>query len=225
MVRRRQVIFQQLQRLQRLAVRELGGQYGNVSFQRMGHRIQTTERAQGLRHFHDQVGINNRHIRGQGIVSQRVLLPGGVIGNNGERRHFRAGTRRGGDRHHFGFNPHFRELVDTFTDIHKAQRQLFEVGFRMFVHDPHDFRRVHRGAAAQGDNHVRFESVRQLSAFTDDGQSRVSFHFKENFCFNASRFQYGSDLIRVAVVKQEAVGDDQRAFVTIGDHFVQSDWQ
>ena len=29
----------------------------------------------------------------------------------------------------------------------------------------------------------------------------------------------------IAVVEQEAVGHDQRAFVTISNHFIQRDWQ
>ena len=95
----------------------------------------------------------------------------------------------------------------------------------MFVHDPHNFRSIHRGAAAQRDNHVWFEGVGQLSAFTYDGQGRVSFNFKENFRFYASGFQHRSDLVCIAVVEQEAVGHDQRAFVTISNHFIQRDWQ
>ena len=221
----RQVLFQQFQRLQRLAVRELRSQYGNVSFQGVSHRIQTTERTQRFRHIHHQVGIDNGHIRGQRVVCQRVFLTGRVIGHHGERRNFRTGTGSGSDRHHLGFDAHFRELVDTFTDIHKAQRQFFEVGFRMFVHDPHDFRRIHRGTAAQGDDHVWFKGVRQVGTFTYDGQRRVSFNFEEDFRLNTRSFQYGSDLIGIAVVEQEAVSHDQRAFVTIGNHFIQCDWQ
>ena len=95
----------------------------------------------------------------------------------------------------------------------------------MFVHDPHDFRSVHRGTAAQRDDHIGFEGVSQLSTFANNGQRRVSFNFKEHFSFNACRFQHRSDLVSVAVVEQEAVGDDQRTFVTIGNHFIQRDWQ
>ncbi|SAD01194.1 Uncharacterised protein [Enterobacter cloacae] len=45
-VRSWQVFFQKFQRLQSLTVRELRSQYGNVSFQSVSYRIQTTERTQ-----------------------------------------------------------------------------------------------------------------------------------------------------------------------------------
>ena len=188
MVGSRQVLFQQFQRLQSLAVRELRSQHGNVSFQGVSHRIQTTERTQRFRHIHHQVGINDGHIWGQRVVCQRIFLTSCVIGHYGERRHFRTGTGGGGDGDHLGFDAHFRELVDTFTDIHKAQGQFFEVGFRMFVHDPHDFRRIHRGTAAQRDDDVWFEGVRQIGTFTYDGQGRVSFNFEEDFGFTPAAF-------------------------------------
>nr|WP_241967328.1 hypothetical protein [Salmonella enterica] len=224
-VRRRQVFFQQFQGLQSLTVRELRSQYGNVSFQGVSYRIQTTERTQGLRHIHHQVGVDNRHIRGQGIVSQRIFLTGCIVGHNRKRCDFRTGTGSGGDGDHFRFHAHFRELVDTFTDVHKAQRQFFEVSFRMFVHDPHDFRGVHRGTTAQRDDYVRFEGVRQLSAFAHNAQSRVGFNFEEDFGFNASRFQHRGDLVCIAVVEQEAVSHDERTFVAISNHFIQRDGQ
>ncbi|VUS45122.1 hypothetical protein SB6422_05267 [Klebsiella huaxiensis] len=224
-IRSGQIRFQQLQRLQRLTVREFGGQHGNIGFQRVGHCVQTTEGAQGLRHIHYQVSVDNRHIRGQCVVRQRIFLPGGIVGDHRKRRDLRSGAGSGGDRHHPGFDAHFREGVDTLADIHKAQRQLFEVGFRMLVHHPHDFRRIHRRSAAQGYDDVGLEGVSQLCTFAHDGQRRVGFHFKEDFGFDARRFQHGSDLIRVSVVEQEAVGDDQCALMAIGDHFIQRDGQ
>ncbi len=95
----------------------------------------------------------------------------------------------------------------------------------MFVHHPHDFRGVHRGTAAQRDDHVRFEGVCQLSALTHHGKGRVGFHFKEHFSFNAGRFQHGGDLVSVTVVEQETVGHNERTFVAVGNHFVQRDRQ
>lgn len=160
-----------------------------------------------------KVSIDNCHIRGQGVVSQRVFLTGRIVSNNRKRSYFRTGTRSGGDRNHFRFDTHFRELVDTFTDVHKAQRQFFEVSFRMFVHHPHDFRGVHRGTATQRNDHVRFEGICQLCTFTDNRERRVRFHFKEHFSFNASRFQHRGDLVCITVVEQEAVSHDERTFV------------
>ena len=95
----------------------------------------------------------------------------------------------------------------------------------MFVHHPHDFRRIHRGAAAQRDNHVRFKAVHLLGAFTHDAQRRVSLNFKEDFGFDTVRFQHARHLIGVAVVEQEAVGDDKGAFRTVGGHLFQRNRQ
>ncbi|VXG76471.1 hypothetical protein CDS [Salmonella enterica subsp. enterica serovar Derby] len=99
------------------------------------------------------------------------------------------------------------------------------MGFRVFVHDPHDFRGVHRGTTAQRDNHVWFEGVSQLSAFANNGKRRVGFNFEEDFGFNASRFQHRGDLVCIAVVEQEAVSHDERTFVAISNHFIQRDGQ
>ena len=95
----------------------------------------------------------------------------------------------------------------------------------MFVHNPHDLRGVHRGTTTQRDNHVWFEGVCQFCTFTNDAQGRVSFYFEEDFSFNACCFQYGSDLISITIVEQEAVSHDERTFVAISNHFIQRDWQ
>ncbi|SAD43259.1 Uncharacterised protein [Enterobacter hormaechei] len=95
----------------------------------------------------------------------------------------------------------------------------------MLVHHPHNFRGVHWGTATQCDDHIRFEGVRQFSAFTYNAQGWVSFNFKEDFSFDASRFQNRGDLVCIAIVEQETVGHDERTFVAISNHFIQRDWQ
>ncbi len=95
----------------------------------------------------------------------------------------------------------------------------------MLVHDPHNFRGVHWGTATQCDDHIWFEGVRQFSTFTYNAQGWVSFNFKEDFSFDASRFQNRGDLVCIAIVEQETVSHDERTFVAISNHFIQRDWQ
>ena len=140
----RQVLFQHFQGLQRLTVGVLVGQYGNIGFHGVSHGIDTTEGTQGLRHTHDQVGINDGHVRGQLVVSQRILLTRHFIGYYCKRSDFRAGTGSGGDTDQFGLHAHFRELVDTLADVHEAHGQIFERSVRVLVHHPHDLGSIHR---------------------------------------------------------------------------------
>ncbi len=115
-----QILFQQFQCLQRLSVRVFIRQHWNISFQRVGYGIQTAEGAEWTRHIHHQVGIDNRHIRRQRVVSERIFLTRRIIGHYSKRCDFWTGTGRGGNGNHARFDTHFRELVDTFTDIHET---------------------------------------------------------------------------------------------------------
>src|SRR5574344_123615 len=88
LVARRQVVLQQLQRLQSLTVRVLVSQHRHVSFHGVSHGINTTERTQGLRHVGNQVGVNDGHVRSQFVVSQRVLNASGIVSYYGEWSNF-----------------------------------------------------------------------------------------------------------------------------------------
>ncbi len=127
--------------------------------------------------------------------------------------------------YHFRFHAHFRELVDTFTDVHKAQRQFFEVSSDV-RYMTHDFRGVHRGTAAQRDDSRPAWKELAASALLPCAQRSESgrLQLKKTSVSTPAAFST-EDLVCIAVAEQEAVSHDERTFGTISNHFIQRDGQ
>ena len=80
----------------------------------------------------------------------------------------------------------------------------------MLVEDPHDLPRVHGGAAAQGDDHIRLEGRHGLGALLRVGQSGVGLDIGEYGVDNAHGGELVGNGLGVAVLEEEGVGDDKR---------------
>ena len=79
----------------------------------------------------------------------------------------------------------------------------------MLVHHPHNLGRVHRGAAAERDDAVRLKGGHRLAPSFAQEEGRVGRDVGEGGVADAHFIQLVGDALRVAVVVEEAVGDDE----------------
>ena len=101
-----------------------------------------------------------------------------------------------------------------------------KVRFGMLVEHPHDLRRVHRGAAAEGDDHVRLEGRHLLRAFPGAGKRRIGQHVEERLVRDAHLVELVGHRLGVAVFVEERIGHDKGAlFAEHVFQFVQRDRQ
>ena len=75
----------------------------------------------------------------------------------------------------------------------------------MLVHDPHDLGRVHGGAAAQGDDHIRLKGPHLLGALLGAGQGGIRLHVEEAGVGDAHLIQLVGDGLGKAILIEEGV--------------------
>ena len=164
-----QVLPHELGRVQRHAVGEVVRVHRHVGFHRVGQRVEAGVGGQAAGLGAGQHRIHDRDGRGQRVVGDRVLVTGLVVGDHRERRHFRAGARRGRDAHELGLLAQRRDLEGALADIEELLAHVGEGDFRVLVEQPHDLGRVHRGSAADRDDRVGLELLaHHLGATLDD---------------------------------------------------------
>ena len=177
----------------------------------MRQRVDARDSRQALRQLHHQLRVDDRHVRRQRVVGQRELLLRHLVRDHRERRHLGARAGRGRNRHEIRLLAHLGEGVNALADIAETHRHIHEVGFRMLVEHPHDLRRVHRGAAADGDDAVRLEGGHLRGAFLGAAQGRVRRDVGEGLMHDAHRIELVGNRLGVAVVEEERVGHDEGA--------------
>ena len=176
----------------------------------MADRVDAGGRSEAGRRHHLHVGVDDGHVRHDRVVGKRILRAGRLVGDDGERRHFGAGSGGGRHAHEIGLLAHLRERVDALADVHEAHRHVLEVRLGVFVEHPHDLRRVHRAAAADGDDDVRLEARHELCALLGAGEGRVGRDVGERREHDALLFERLLDGLGVAVRVEEGVGHDER---------------
>ena len=132
------------------------------------------------------------------------------VGDDGKRGDFRAGTGGGRDTDVFGFFAKFREFEGAFADVHEFLHEVAEVDMRLFVEEPHDFRRVHDRAAAEGDDGVRRKGFHDFRATGDGGDVRIRLDVGEDGVGDVvtAQLQLFDDALQEAVFDHGFVGDD-----------------
>ena len=83
----------------------------------------------------------------------------------------------------------------------------------MLIENPHDFRRVHRGAAAESDYRVGLKSSHLLNALFGALESRVGSNVAESRVDNAHLVELIGYRLGVAVFVKEVIGDDERSLL------------
>ena len=179
----------------------------------MGHGVDAGGRSQTLGGVHHHVGVHDGHFRQQLVVRQRVLDAGGFIGDDGEGSHLGAGTGGGGDGDEIRLFAHLGEGVDTLADIHEAHGHVLEIRLGMLVQNPHDLARVHGGAAANGEDQVGLEGCHLRRALSGTGEGGIGSHVVEGGVGDPHGVQLLLHRLRVAVLVQERVGDDEGLLV------------
>ena len=188
-------------------------EHRSVSLESVGDSVDTRSARKAGRRGHLHISINNRHRRHKLVVGERILGPRRLVGNNGERSYFRTGTGRSRDADERRLNTHLREAVDALADIHEAHRHIVEVGLGVFIENPHDLRRVHGAAAADGDDDVGIKAGHELGAFLGASERRVGSNVREGREHDTLGRERLLDRLGVAVGVEEGVGHDERALL------------
>ena len=151
----------------------------------MRNSVDTGGGGESLGCAHVKIRVNDSHVRKKLIVGQRIFYAACFVGDNSERSDLRAGACRGGNGNEVCLFAHLREGVNTLSDVDEAHCHIHEVRFGVFIKHPHDFCRVHCGAAAEGDDAVGPESVHLRRALLCRSKGRVGLNVKECCVSNA----------------------------------------
>ena len=125
--------------------------------------------------------IDNRHVRRDIEVRQRIFDARLIVGDDGERRHL---GRRAGGR---GNGAEFRLRAER-GEV-KGNAQLFKRDVRIFVERPHRLRRVDGRTAAHGDDPVGLERGHRRSALHDRFDRGIGFDVFKELNFHTRFFQ------------------------------------
>ena len=195
------------------AVGVVGRHNRSVSFERVGNGVDTGSGSQAFRCGHHHIRVDDCHVRQKLIVGKRPFHAGVRIGNNRERGHFGAGARGGRNRDEVSFFAHLREGIDSLADVHEVHSHVGEVHVGVLIHHPHDFRRVHSGTAADGDDGIRLELGHLVSTLSRALERRVGGNFIEAGVLNAHFVELLFNRLGVAVIVKERVGNNKRLFL------------
>ncbi len=207
----RQILEGRLERLQRQTVCELRRHHRGIRLERVRNRIDARRARQSRRREHHHVRINDRHVRHELVVRERILRARLLVGDDGERRHFGTRARRGRNRDELRLLAHLREGVGALADVHEAHRHIEEVALRVLVENPHDLAGVHGAASADGDDHVRLELGHQTRPVHRARDRRIRRHVGERRHGAPLLFKATLDRLRVAIRVEEVVRHDERA--------------
>ena len=166
-----------------------------------------------LRSIHHNVCVDYSHVWHKFIVCKRIFYACLFIGDNGKRRNFGTCTCRRRNCNEKCFFAHFREGINSLSDIHKTHCKIHEVYFRMFVKYPHDFAGVHSGTTAQSNNAIRLERFHLFRTFFCACKSRVRSYVKERSMLNAHFVKFVGNRLCISIVIQETVCNDKCFFL------------
>ncbi len=114
----RQVLEDHLDRLHGKAVGVVRGKDRNISLDRVGQHVQAGVAGRALGQGHDELRVDDRDIRGELVVGQRVLdIPVLLVGDDREGGDLTAGTRGGRDTDHLGLVAQVREVIGSLADV------------------------------------------------------------------------------------------------------------
>ena len=83
----------------------------------------------------------------------------------------------------------------------------------VLVEEPHDLGRVHRGAAADGDDDIGLEGVHPFHAFAGGSEGRIGQNIGEDFGFDSHLFEELERVVQQTVLIEELVGDEEGALL------------
>ena len=210
-----QIIKDELDRFLRNAVGEVGRHDGCDRLERVAHCVDTRAGGKSLGNGHHEIGVDDRHIGHEFVVSKRILGARLLVGDDRERRHFRTGTCRRGNSDEQRLVAHVREGIDTLADIHKAHRHILEIYFGVLIHDPHDLCSIHGRTAADRDDDVGLEVAHLLDALVCAGKRGIGRDVEEGRVRDALLVENARDLLGETALEQELVGDDERLLLVI----------
>ena len=189
------------QRIGEVAVRG-----GDIRLDGVGHRVHASVGDQLLGHSLGQIRIDDRHVRRDFKIGNRVLDALGIIRDDGERRHFGRRARGGRDGAEVSLAAQLRQTEDLAHILKRA--------IRILVFDPHGLGRVDRRAAAHGDNPVRLELGHRGRALHDGFHGRVRLDAFIKLDFHACFLQILLRLIEEAEALHRAAADANHRALT-----------
>ncbi len=170
-----QVLERQLHGLQGIGVGIGRSQNRDPRFQGVSQTVDTGVGGKAFRHRHDELRIDDRHIRTQRVVGQSHLAPSRFVEQDGERSDFAPGAAGSGNGDQPCVVNFFGRILNyAFAQIQERRCQFFQVRLRRFVFQLHDLRRIDDRAAAQRDDLVRFVEIERLHPLHHDLDFRLS---------------------------------------------------
>ena len=177
----------------------------NVRLNRVRDRVHARVRHQFLRHSFGEVGIDDRHVGRDLEIRDGVFDTVLIVGDNGERRDFGRRARGRGDRAEMRLRS---QLGQPEHLAHVLKRRI-----RIFIFDPHGFRRVDGRASAHGNDPIGLEFLHRRRALHHGFHRRIGFDALEHFHFHARFLQIADRFIEEAEAFHRPAADaDHGAF-------------
>src|SRR5579862_267064 len=177
----------------------------------MAQAVDAGIRGKAFRHGHDELWVNDGHIRGQRIVGEGHFAPALFVGQNRKRSDFAPGSAgRGYGDQSCPVDLLGRVLGYAFAEIQERRGQFCQVGFWRFVLEFHDLGRVDHRPTSQRDDLVRFVEIERLHPLHD--YLELGLGIRNNRDVNVSfRWNVAPDDIHVAELLQSRVGNNDGA--------------
>ncbi len=198
------VFVNHLDRVQRQRIRVVAMQCRHVRLDGVRQGVHSGVGRQLWRHRLRERRVDDRHIRRDVEVGQRIFDAFVVVGNDCERRHFRRRARRGWNRDEFRLRTQCRER--------ERRDQILEFRFRVFIERPHRLGRVDWGTAAHRDDYVRFKFLHDRRATHYRFHGRIGLDAFDQNRFHAGFLQIRLDRVQKAEALHAAAAYDDGRF-------------
>ena len=159
----------------------------NISLDSVRHGVHTGMSDELLRHSLGELGVDNRDIRRDLEVGDRVLDALRIVGYDRESRYLGRRAGRRGDSAEMSLPAELRDSEDL--------AHILEGDFRILVLDPHSLSRVDRRTSADSDYPVRLELHHRVRAAHDRLDRRVRLNALEELNFHSGFLQVVHDLV------------------------------
>ena len=176
------------------------GDRGDIRLDGMGHCIHTGVCGQLLRHRLCQLGVNNRDIRRDVVVSERVLDALVIVGDDRECGNF--GSRAGGRRNcaEMRLRAELREA--------EGRNNCLKAGLGVLIEDPHSLCSIDRRTAAHCHDPVGLELAHCLCAAHHGLNRRIGLNALKQLNFHAAVLQILHCAIQEAHTLHRAAADN-----------------
>ena len=153
----------------------------------MCHNVDTWSTCQSLRLCHHVVYVYDCHVWKQSVVSDWPFNTCVSVCDDCKWCYLRTCSWRCWDSYEVSFLSHLRECKYSLTDVHEVHSHIFEVCFRMLIHDPHDLSSVHCRSTTKSNDCIWLELSHLVNTLACTLKCRV-WCYLEEACMLDSHF-------------------------------------